>query len=375
MISGTRKEGILPGSSLSAYSFRDRAEGDRDFSVFYAYDPEQREFVCAQRFPGSCTDAASLPLFIRENHLEEGIVLADRGSPLSGIREDPGTSPEPHYLRLLERDDPRIRAHDMLHCQGVLKGVGEGILFRKQKLEGERDLFLYAFLDTRREEAQLHSCVPDAEQGKKEFNEQTFDMLRASFGTAVFESDLDMDPETACLCCRGQRQLELILKQYRSDDGLSAADVPDDFSVYGSEFINYIAALITGRIIRKAGDLGLLKAMTYGGMMDRLRGVRRYSDAPISAEPPTSRDAFWDHTLKDVSEVMEALGLSRAEPALEVRKRGRPPGKKPEDASGVAKGSRKRGRPSAKGAGPADASADNGVPETLDPDPKETSDS
>jgi hypothetical protein len=36
------------------------------------------------------------------------------------------------------------------------------------------------------------------------------------------------------------------------------------------EFVNFIATLITSRMVRKAGDAGLLDTMTYGDLMEDL---------------------------------------------------------------------------------------------------------
>ncbi len=95
----------------------------------------------------------------------------------------------------------------------------------------------------------------------------------------------------------------------------------NDFSVYGSEFVNTISTIATCRIIRKAEQNGLLDHMTYAELMDDLSSAWRKTNAPREA---VSNDAYWVHTLQFVFEELEALGLSA--PILKQhKKRGRKP--------------------------------------------------
>ena len=94
-----------------------------------------------------------------------------------------------------------------------------------------------------------------------------------------------------------------------------------DFSVIGSEFVNFISTTVTCRILRKARTAGVLKDRTYGEMMDDLSEAWRRTGSP---ESPSSGDNFWIHTLKESFELMEALGLSTPVEAAAPKKRGRP---------------------------------------------------
>ena len=75
----------------------------------------------------------------------------------------------------------------------------------------------------------------------------------------VFESDQDLDPKTAYQCYDDRWLLELVFNRYKSDDCLDKTNVQGDFSVIGSEFVNFITTVMTCRIIRKATRAGLLK--------------------------------------------------------------------------------------------------------------------
>lgn len=88
---------------------------------------------------------------------------------------------------------------------------------------------------------------------------------------------------------------------------LDRAGVQGDFSVIGSEFVNFVVTLATCRMLRKAGIAGLLGKMSYAELLDDLSSAWRRVDAPSD---PSTGDGFWVHTLKTVFEELEALGLS-----------------------------------------------------------------
>jgi hypothetical protein len=155
----------------------------------------------------------------------------------------------------------------------------------------------------------------------------------------VLESDQDLDPKAAYLCYEDRWLLEMVFNRYKSDECLDHTDVQGDFSVIGSEFINFISTVATCRIIRKAQNAGLLEKMSYGELMEDLASAWRRTDAP---EDAATDDGYWVHTLQLVFDELEALGLSKPVPKPEPKKRGRKPKPKHETEQ---KPKRKRGRP------------------------------
>ena len=333
-IDGTLKQDTSEVNDLSAFSYKAKGRGHRDISVLYAYDIELMEPICAEVFPGNSIDASSYSAFIRDNDIKKGIIVTDKGFPPSAIRNELKERPELHFLTPIKRNDVRIGNNNMLNFEGVLTGVGAHVLYKKSAITDGR--FLYAFKDSKRAAAEEAAYLAKAEKHKN-FDREKYAKKKDLFGAIVFESDQDMSPETAYLCYDDRWLLELVFKRYKSDECLDTTNVQGDFSVIGSEFINFIATLATCRIIRKARIAGLLKKMTYGEMMDDLSSAWRLVDAP---SPPKSDDGFWVHTLNSVFEILEALELSVPVPVQEPKKRGRPR-KNPE----VCEPKRPRGRP------------------------------
>lgn len=294
------------------------------------------EPICAEVFPGNSIDASSYPAFIRDNDIKRGIIVADKGFPPSKIKDELKERPDLHFLTPIKRNDVRISDNDMVTFEGVLEGVGSHVLYKKKQIKGGR--FLYAFKDARKAAAEETSYLANAER-KGIFSSEKYESKKNRFGVIVLESDLDMEPKVAYQCYDDRWLLELVFNKYKSDECLDHTDVQGDFSVIGSEFVNFIATIATCRIIRKATKAELLNKMTYSDLMDDLSSAWRRVDAPAE---PSANDGYWVHTLLTVHKELEVLGLSKPEPKPESQKRGCKP--KPKDQF-EQKPKRPRGRP------------------------------
>ena len=322
-IDGTLKQDTSSVNDLSAFSRKARVKGCRDISVIYAYDLERMEPVCAEVFPGNSIDATSYRAFIVNNNLRKGIILSDKGFPPKQIDQELRERPDLHFLTPLKRNDSRIAVHEMYEFQGVLQNVDRAVFFKKVMLRGGR--FLYSYRDVHQAELEERSFAEHAK--KHEFDGTAYQRKKAAFGTIVFESDQDLEPEVVYRCYADRWQIELIFRRYKNDDCLDQTGVQGDFSVIGSEFINFISTTLTCRMIRKAEDAGLLKDDSWADLMDDLSSAWRRVDGPM---PPKADDSAWVHTIPKVMNLLTALGLA-AKPPEETPvqvpgKRGRPQG-------------------------------------------------
>lgn len=336
-IDGTLKQDNSTVNDLSAFSYKARVKNTREISVIYAYDIERMEPICAQVFPGNCIDASAYSSFIRDNDIDRGIIVADKGFPPSKIKNDLEVRPNLHFLSPIKRNDVRIKDNDMLSFQGVLSGIDANVLYCKKQIKGGK--FLYAFLDQSKSSLEAKTFLTQAKLQDK-FDLAKFNDKKDKFGLIVLESDQDLPPEVAYLCYEDRWKLELVFKYYKLDEDLDRTRVQGDFAVIGSEFVNFKSTLITCRIINKAQKAGVLKEMSYSEMMDDLSSAWRRTDAPKCQ--PVSDDAYWIHTLNNVMETLEKLELSVPVPKPEPKKRGRKP--KPVDPNNI-KPKRPRGRP------------------------------
>lgn len=317
-IDSTLKQDFSVVNDLSAFSYKARMKGSREVSVLYAYDIELMEPVCAEVFPGNHIDACAYRAFIRDNDIKKGIIVTDKGFPPSMIRDELEKRPDLHFLTPVRRNDTRIASNDMLTYEGVLEGIGDHVLYTKRAIKGGR--FLYAYKSAGKAAAEEASFLARREK-YKDFSSEQYTRKKDLFGVIVFESDLDLDPKTAYLCYDDRWLLELVFNRYKSDECLDKTNVQGDFSILGSEFINFISTVTTCRLLRQARKAGLLEDMTYGELMDDLSSAWRMVSAP---ESPSSDDGKWVHTLPSIFKELEALGLSSPPPNATPKKRGRP---------------------------------------------------
>ena len=147
-IDGMLKQDTSVVNDLSAFSYKARKRGCSEISVLYAYDIEHMEPICAEVFPGNSIDASSYPAFIRDNDIQKGIIVADKGFPPSKIKEELSERPDLHFLTPIKRNDKRISDNDMLSFEGVLEGVDAQVVYCKKQIKGGR--LLYAFKDARK---------------------------------------------------------------------------------------------------------------------------------------------------------------------------------------------------------------------------------
>ena len=318
-IDGTLKQDSSTVNDLSSFSYKAKKKGCQEVSVIYAYDIEDMEPICAEVFPGNSPDAASYRSFILDNDIKQGIIIADKGFPPSCIKEELSERPGLHFLTPIKRNDVRIANNDMLAFDGVLTGVDDHVVYKKAAIKGGR--FLYAYKSSNKARSEEATYLARREK-KQDFSSEGYAKKKELFGVIVFESDQDLDPKTAYACYDDRWLLELVFKRYKSDECLDKTNVQGDFSVIGSEFINFISTVITCRLVKKAREAGLLDEMSYGDLMDDLSSAWRKINAPEGT--PETGDKYWVHTLKMVFEELEALGLSKPIPKPESKKRGRP---------------------------------------------------
>jgi hypothetical protein len=333
-IDGTLKQDTSTVNDLSAFSYKARVKGCKDVSVLYAYDIETMEPLCAEVFPGNSIDASSFSAFINDNNITEGIIVADKGFPISSIEEDLKSRPKLHFISPIKRSDRRILENDMLSFNEVLTGTDKSVVGKKVELQGGR--YLYSFRDSYLASKEERSVITKSKK-KKSFDSEKYLSHRDKYGVIVFESDLDLSLSQVYKGYEDRWLLELLFAQYKGEEFLDSTNVQGDYSLIGAEFVNFVATLMTSRMVRKAGNAKLLDVMTYGDLIEDLSSAWRQAS---STGLPRSDDKKWIHTLPSVLILLEKLGLSESL-IKESKKVGRPKKEKTEPE----KPKRPRGRP------------------------------
>ena len=337
-IDGTLIQDSSKVNDLSGFSYKARIKGCKELSVLYAYDVEKNEPICAQVFPGNQPDICTCKEFIASNHIDRGIIVADKGFNLKEIRKLREASPELHYLVALKRDDKRVKTLGLLKMKEFLGGELKPILCSKAKADD--NTWLYAFRDTARAQAEERTYLENR-QNKHSIDPEEYEKKRDTFGVLAFESDQDLPCQAVYETYKNRWLLELIFRQYKTGLEANQTRVQGDYSVIGSEFINFLCTIITSRMVKAEKEAGLLDELSYGSILEDLNEAWRevneqHNDVHIE-------DQYWVHTTLETKSILAKLGLALAPAPEPPKKRGRKKKVMAEQVPATPK--RPRGRP------------------------------
>ena len=277
IIDGTLKSDESCVNSLSHYSRKARTKGTRDITVLYAYGASDREPVCSKVYGGNVIDAVSFEDFLREMGLEYGIVLTDKGFPHSKVSEVYSKRPKLHYLSPLKRSDRRIEEHRLHDYDSMPAGDRDrDLLAKKVAVKGKNggiSYYLYSFYDRAR--ASKEEADWFRHNKGKGFSNAELEDRKEKFGTVVFESDIDKDPMEIYRLYDSRWLVEEFFHYYKEEDDFDDTRVHLDASVYGSEFISFIASLLTARLVNRFDSLGLFKTASYKDIMTDLAQAKK----------------------------------------------------------------------------------------------------
>ena len=348
IIDGTLKQNTSRVNDLSEFSRKARVKGCQDISVLYAYNLEKREPLCAQVFPGNMIDARAYRAFVQDNKIERGLLITDKGFPPKEIHDVLEKHAELHFLTPLKRSDARIAKNKMLDFNDFLRNIDKRIRCKKHQLPTGR--FLYAFKDSVRAAMEDNSFM-DLQRKSGSYDKDLYDKKGASFGTIVFESDIDLSCEEIYQIYDERWQLEMLFDCYKNSLNFGITRVQSDYAVRGSEFIDFIATVLTRRIVDRMAKVGVLDDNTYGDVIDDLRGCWRSSKTQVNTKPSV-QDELWCRLLKKDEDLLVTLGLATLpdnKPALPPKQRGRPKKGTTTDASSKDETPRRKpGRPRTK---------------------------
>lgn len=207
-----------------------------------------------------------------------------------------------HYILPLYNCNTQIEQYRLLDFDNIEKSLGDGILYKKVKVLD--DLFLYSFLDPHRYNKEFYSYFKSLKNNPSQLS--SFEQKKDLFGVLVFQSDLDLEPKTVYLNYVDRPVIELLYEHYKNDLCLDVTRGHSDYAVAGSEFINFIAVLITARMLNRAEQAGVLDKMTWKELIDKLNSACRLVG---TQELPARDDAGWKDVNNDVLDIMQKLGL------------------------------------------------------------------
>lgn len=270
-VDGTLKSNESKVNTFCDYSRKALKKGTRDISVIYAFDIETGEPVCSKAYPGNTIDISALSDFIETNHVDRGIIIADKGFSYSAAKKAFDSRPDLHFLIPLKRDARCIGTYMMHEYNSNVPGF-KGLASRKERMHEGR--FLYSFRDARRASEEESAWIAKHD----DYDPQELNGLRKEFGSIVFMSDVDMEPEAAYKAYEERWDIEVMFRFYKDILMFDQTKVHDDWSVVGTEFINFLSVVMTHRLRKAFDKVPLLKGVPYGHSMKKLRRASMVRD-------------------------------------------------------------------------------------------------
>lgn len=302
-------------NSLSSFSRKAQIKSLKDMSVLYAYDTDNDEVLCSEVFSGNTLDRKAYSIFIRDNKIESGLLIDDKGFPPEEIKENLKENPSLHYLTPLLRNDKRITNNAYLKEERgtfvpeLENGNGEkveSITYIKRRLNDES--FICTFRDSYKASVEEQEYLKARNSGKKDFDEEDYKKKKESFGTITLISDLDLDSKKAYDLYKRRWKIEVMFKHYKNDIGLKTERVHTVYGVIGTEFLNLISTIIEERVRKRFKRAGLFSpSFSFVGIMRCLGKAWRKSNTP---EKVTSSDRFWQIGPVYIKTMLEKLNLS-----------------------------------------------------------------
>lgn len=315
LVDGTLKSNESKINDFSEFSRKARTKGTKDISVMFAFDLERMEPICSKCFPGNMLDSRAYASFIEECGINKGIIVADKGFPSASAKKQFKERPGLGFLNPLKRNTSYIKTYSLTTYEGTLK-KHVGIIYKKVKCENEGK-WLYSYRDqfqASQEEADFLKNARD----KGKYDDKVFKEKQESFGTIVLECNQDLDPEVVYTAYDERWNIEVLMRYYKSALEFDETRVHDNYSVIGTEFVDFLATLLTSRLVNEFDKANLLTKDTYSKVMKKLKKAKKVREED-------KKDWHFIRMNEAIEDMLKALNLIPKEPK---KSRGRPSKKK-----------------------------------------------
>lgn len=293
IIDGTIKQDHSKINSLSEVSRKTCHTKHKDMLLLYCYGAESKEPLCCKAYPGNMIDMRAVSDFIEENGITAGTIIADKGFPVSSIEDEVLKHKELHYILPLKRNDSSIAKHSMYAFNSKLNDSREISCRKAGAIKDGRKVWYYSFRDP--VIAQEEEILYLKTKGSEDIDSRELASARREFGTLVFESDLNMEPKQVYSYYEDRWQIELMFRFERDILEMDDTREHSDYTAIASEFVDFLAAIMSARMFKYFDGKGFLEKMTYADVIRRLDrfkmvkvtedGVWRVNRAPaIDAE-------------------------------------------------------------------------------------------
>ena len=274
-VDGTLKSDESKVNTFSDFSRKALKKGTRDISIIYAFDIETSEPVCSKAYSGNMVDVSTLGDFIKSNRVDKGVIIADKGFSYTAAKEVIDSRPDLHFLIPLKRGAKCLAKYCMYEYNSNVPGY-KGLSCKKERMADGK--YLYSFRDSHRATEEEDTWLEKHET----YDSSELTELRKEFGSISFISDLDMEPVTAYKAYEERWDIEVMFRFYKSITDFDETRVHDDWSVVGTEFINFLSVVMTCKMRKAFEKVPQLQNVPYNHILKKLRRATMNNDSSDS---------------------------------------------------------------------------------------------
>lgn len=256
----------------SQFSRKGKVKGSKDFSLLYALDFNTKEPIAFTLNQGNMLDKISFQSFLKRFNIKNSIIVGDKGFELTDeTRKEIADHNGLRYLIPIKRNRRLVETLKLLDMKETLKQ--QELLHILGKKESVGGIHYYAFRDSVKQGYELKSKLETC--AKKSGNVEDVLAKKETYGTIIFESNLDVDLDTAYAIYDGRWEIETMFNFYKNIIDIKLTNVHSEFSMLATEFINFLSVIIGIKLKKLFVEKNLLGKYSQKQLMEYLQSIRK----------------------------------------------------------------------------------------------------
>ena len=333
VIDGCLKQDNGDGLSISRASRKTAATKVCHHLMMYAYSPLEGEPICSKIYPGNVTDAVAVKDFVKSLKVHKGLIVADRGFRPEVMRKVSEEYEDLHYLVPLMKGRLVAERSGCFAFDTVMIRDDGPVSCKRSEAKGKDGenlgYWLYSFKSPKIA-AEMESEYLERNAGR--LDPLLLEAERKWFGVLILQSDRMIEPDFAYDCYDDRWGIEPLFKLHKSGMEVDDTREKSDESAVGSEFVNYLATIMSARLRNHLSKFDFCKNRSFKGALSDLRDCVKIKgeDGTWEYRTTAAKDMRFYVRTGAVTEpdMVSMYGIKSVVQQEGPRKRGRPVGSK-----------------------------------------------